>query len=595
MIKPRPQQEKIPAPDTSPLAPPRETPTESPFTSWLGSLFTPPASATVPPLAEPDGINWGAGALAAMAGMSAYYLSKRREEEEAQRRAVREQVAAKNDALRAKEAQMREQAKIENYLQGKAMLEAQLAQSGLSDAEKAEIRDRLKAEGVASAMGLTTEKAIAQHEREAQAQQAKRESELAWLLQADKSESQRHAEYVNSDEYKARQASLLAWHQEQEKKKQAELAVTQGKGPGLAASVAYLSGDNPPNYPPWDPRGWPIVGPLLEKLFGRPASPETPTPLPDPVVGITPLAPTSTPIPFNVAGERVANFVQELFEKSTLPTVDRVKFYDGVPNNTNCTLFTNSIYYLQGLGLSNLLPTDPSFGRTPASQQLYSAQNGEIRFILNPKISPLNVSQEDIIKAFEQAGESALVRGSVIYTERVEVFPNTKGFNAINDLNLFGHSVIYMGNGQVAEMSGPSYWAKNSNGQYIGELVKNTIYPYEYLWRPSPTDSIAMRSLFDITTPSETLIAGDPTTPFTQDYIVKGVTTAFSIVPAQPVTSADLPNYGIHNFDQAAWETPSLNPDWFAGDTTKTCYLNPDTKNSILQQYYCPPTVPPTP
>jgi hypothetical protein len=52
-------------PDTSPLAPPRETPAESPFTTWLGSLFTPPASATIPPLAEPDGINWGAGALAA--------------------------------------------------------------------------------------------------------------------------------------------------------------------------------------------------------------------------------------------------------------------------------------------------------------------------------------------------------------------------------------------------------------------------------------------------------------------------------------------------------------------------------------------------
>jgi hypothetical protein len=209
-------------PDTSPLTPPRETPAESPFTSWLGSLFTPPASATVPPLAEPDGIVWGAGALAAMAGMSAYYLSKRREEEEAQRRAVREQVAAKNDALRAKEAQMREQAKIENYLQGKAMLEAQLASSDLSDAEKAEIRDRLKAEGVASAMGLTTEKAIAQHEREAQAQQAKRESDLAWLLQADKSENERHSERINSDEYKAYQASLLTWHVEQEKKNQVE-------------------------------------------------------------------------------------------------------------------------------------------------------------------------------------------------------------------------------------------------------------------------------------------------------------------------------------------------------------------------------------
>jgi outer membrane lipoprotein SlyB len=146
---------KIPAPDTFRLAPPRETPAESPFTTWLGSLFTPPASAAVPPLAEPDGIVWGAGALAAMAGMSAYFLSKRREEEEAQRRAVREQVAAKNDALRAKEAQMREQAKIENYLQGKAMLEAALKDSNLSDAEKANIKEHSKTNGMEAEMKKT--------------------------------------------------------------------------------------------------------------------------------------------------------------------------------------------------------------------------------------------------------------------------------------------------------------------------------------------------------------------------------------------------------------------------------------------------------
>jgi hypothetical protein len=149
------QQPAQPSPTSALSAPPRETPAESPFTSWLGSLFTPPASATIPPLAEPDGINWGAGALAAAAGMSAYYLSKRREEEEAQRRAVREQVAAKNDALRAKEAQMREQAKIQNYLQGKAMLEAQLAQSDLSDDEKAAIRAQAQAEGMAAGLNLT--------------------------------------------------------------------------------------------------------------------------------------------------------------------------------------------------------------------------------------------------------------------------------------------------------------------------------------------------------------------------------------------------------------------------------------------------------
>jgi hypothetical protein len=225
-------------PKAAPVA--AETVFGAPSLAAINEAWQANSLAAVPPLAEPDGINWGAGALAAAAGMSAYYLSKRREEEEAQRRAVREQVAAKNDALRAKEAQQREQAKIENYLQGKAMLEAQLASSDLSDAEKAEIRDRLKAEGVASAMGLTTEKAIAQHEREAQAQQAKREFELAWLLQADKSESERHAEYINSDEYKAYQAGLLTWHVEQEKKKQAEEDERQ-KQAEYATNQAYAA------------------------------------------------------------------------------------------------------------------------------------------------------------------------------------------------------------------------------------------------------------------------------------------------------------------------------------------------------------------
>jgi hypothetical protein len=63
---------------------------------------------------------------------------------------VREQVAAKNDALRAKEAQMREQAKIQNYLQGKAMLEAALKDSNLSDAEKADIKEHAKTNGMAA-------------------------------------------------------------------------------------------------------------------------------------------------------------------------------------------------------------------------------------------------------------------------------------------------------------------------------------------------------------------------------------------------------------------------------------------------------------
>jgi hypothetical protein len=186
-------------PDTSPLAP-RATPTESAFSSWLGSLLTPTSQS--PAVESPSPIEWGAGALAAAAGMSAYYLAKRREEEEAQRQAMREQVAAKNDALRAQEAQQREQAKIENYLQGKAMLEAQLAQSGLSDAEKDAIRAQAQAEGMSAGLNLTAATVAAQ--------QARHEVDNAWLAQADKSESQRLEDYQKSPEHQAREIERLA-------------------------------------------------------------------------------------------------------------------------------------------------------------------------------------------------------------------------------------------------------------------------------------------------------------------------------------------------------------------------------------------------
>jgi hypothetical protein len=83
------------------------------------------------------------------------------------------------------------------------MLEAQLAQSGLSDAEKAAIRAQAQTEGMSAGLGLTAA-TVAAH------QQAKREAELAWLLQADKSESQRLAEYQKTPEYQAREQERLA-------------------------------------------------------------------------------------------------------------------------------------------------------------------------------------------------------------------------------------------------------------------------------------------------------------------------------------------------------------------------------------------------
>lgn len=70
-----------------------------------------------------------------------------RDEERAQAERVRAEAAAKNAAMQA----AREQAKIQNYLQSKAALEAILQNPALSAAEKARIREEEKTKGAGSA------------------------------------------------------------------------------------------------------------------------------------------------------------------------------------------------------------------------------------------------------------------------------------------------------------------------------------------------------------------------------------------------------------------------------------------------------------
>jgi hypothetical protein len=82
------------------------------------------------------------------------------------------------------------------------MLEAQLAQSGLSDAEKAAIRAQAQTEGMSAGLGLTAATVAAQ--------QARHEVDNAWLAQADKSENQRLEDYQKSPEYQAREIERLA-------------------------------------------------------------------------------------------------------------------------------------------------------------------------------------------------------------------------------------------------------------------------------------------------------------------------------------------------------------------------------------------------
>jgi hypothetical protein len=90
-----------------------------------------------------------------MAGMTAYYEQKRREEQEAKRAALQAQASAANAAWQARQEQEREQAKVQNYLEGKALLEAALKNSNLSDGEKSALKEYAKTNGMEAGLGLT--------------------------------------------------------------------------------------------------------------------------------------------------------------------------------------------------------------------------------------------------------------------------------------------------------------------------------------------------------------------------------------------------------------------------------------------------------
>ena len=101
------------SPTATPTLLPRATPTESTFNGWVASLVNPPE-----PEAKSDSsagsILWGAGALAAMAGMTAYYTQKQLEEEAARHAAAQAQFAVEQAEQERKEkAQAKVMAKLE--------------------------------------------------------------------------------------------------------------------------------------------------------------------------------------------------------------------------------------------------------------------------------------------------------------------------------------------------------------------------------------------------------------------------------------------------------------------------------------------------
>ncbi|MCG2788035.1 MAG: Ig-like domain-containing protein, partial [Anaerolineae bacterium] len=292
------------SPTATPTLLPRATPTESTFSGWVASLLNPSV-----PEAKSDSsagsILWGAGALAAMAGMTAYYEQKRLEEEAARHAAAQAQFAAEQAEQERKEkAQAKVMAKLEQQWEEERREEQAYQQwkeeqaTGIARLEQADVTE---AERHAAYVQSDSYKAYQAN----MAAWQKQQEQIAWLENADKTEAERLAEYKATPEYIKRAETLAAWQVEQEKKKQAEFAAAQGKGPGLAAPVAYLSSDNPPDYPWWDPRGWPgAIQNWIENLAGNsnnsvPASPtQTLTSTASPTQTLTPTAfPTLSILP----------------------------------------------------------------------------------------------------------------------------------------------------------------------------------------------------------------------------------------------------------------------------------------------------------
>ena len=91
---------------------------------------------------------WGAAALTAIGVATAYALEQRRkrQEEEARQRAE----SVQKDARRNAAEEMR---KVQNYLQGKAIFEATLKNSGLSEAEQVALRAKAGAKGMGLSLG----------------------------------------------------------------------------------------------------------------------------------------------------------------------------------------------------------------------------------------------------------------------------------------------------------------------------------------------------------------------------------------------------------------------------------------------------------
>lgn len=135
---------------------PTITPTRTPIVSAFGGTIV---RSVNPPISQSQNqqssnLLWGAAALAAIGAATAYALEQRRKrkEEEARQLAEAQAEAARRNAAEAAR-------KVQNWLQGKAMLEAQLREAekaGASQEQIAALRQTGSTKGLGTALAATT-------------------------------------------------------------------------------------------------------------------------------------------------------------------------------------------------------------------------------------------------------------------------------------------------------------------------------------------------------------------------------------------------------------------------------------------------------
>jgi hypothetical protein len=199
-------------------------------------------------------------------------------------------------ALRASEAllveliETREAAKVQNYLQGKAMLENALKNAALSEAEKRTVQQQAQIKGIGAALGLLGGLLQAARERyramDAKIERMEAEEERRWQQGHTPARPAFDMAKWKQQDY----AESARWEQQQayQRYRQGEWADPQPpKTPTPTATPTPVKPPTPPPTPPM-PQGTPTP-------TATPALMKTPLPVPAPAPPIPQRTPTATP------------------------------------------------------------------------------------------------------------------------------------------------------------------------------------------------------------------------------------------------------------------------------------------------------------